>query len=158
MNSDNNTPNKPDEILLKYLDERIDSCEKKRSSNKNWMNCYKSIRIGSGWLAVLLIALLVAEAFGENCKSIFNIVALILTSLATLSSTILSEFGYQDRFQQNVKASGKLQTLKSRFELELSLPEKKSKINYEEWFNAIKRVLENQAEEFDIKIETSKQK
>ena len=141
------------EHILSFLDERIASCEKKRSRNLLFMNSLKLIRVVSGVLAVLFVALLAADGFEQETKFILNVAALICTSLTALGSDLATAFGFEKRFNQNVRTAGKLRTLKSRFQLDVTLLKPNETLNYREWHGSVVAILEGHSVKFDADFE-----
>ncbi|MBS1301047.1 hypothetical protein [Loktanella sp. SALINAS62] len=143
----------PQKILFTFLDARIRSCESKRRLNSFFMNSLKLLRVVSGVLAVLFVALLAADGFDREIKFGLNIAAIVSTSLAALGSDISTAFGFETRFKQNVQASGKLRTLKSRLELDISMLKSGETLDYAQWHNTIIEVLDGQSVSFDASFE-----
>ena len=148
MNSEKTDPVGAQRILLAFLDDRILSCEKKRRRSMIFMNSLKLVRVVSGVLAVLFVALLAADGFEKDTKF-----AIVSTSFAALGSDISTAFGFESRFKQNVQSSGRLRTLKSKLELDISLLETGEELEYTEWHNSIINVLEGQSIQFDADFE-----
>ena len=140
---------KPCKIIADRFDKRIESCEQKRSNSLKWMNKFKFCRVSASVLSVLFVSLLAAEGFEKDTKFYFNIIAIVCTAITAFNSTILSEFGFENRFKQNVKALGKLQSLKSNFELAVSSAEEISAKECMQWNSKIDEILGDQAAIFD---------
>lgn len=153
MNSENTDPVGAQGILFAFLDDRILSCEQKRRRSMIFMNSLKLVRVVSGVLAVLFVALLAADGFEKDTKFVLNIAAIVSTSFAALGSDISTAFGFESRFKQNVQSSGRLRTLKSKLELNISLLETGDELDYAEWHNSIIKVLEGQSIRFDADFE-----
>ena len=153
MRKNEQSTNSPQEQIILFLDERIESCEGKRKRTLLLMNILKFIRIVSGVLAVLFVALLAADGFKQETKFMLNLVALICTSLAALSSDLATEFGFEKRFSQNVRTLGRLRSIKSKIELEITLLEPKNSLDYRGWHKSIIDVLEGQSVQFDVEFE-----
>lgn len=143
----------PQKHILSFIDERIASCESKRSRSLFLMNLFKLIRVVSGVLAVLFVALLAADGFEQGTKFTLNVAALICTSLTALGSELANAFGFEKRFNQNVRTAGQLRSLKSQFELELTLMEQSEGLDYREWHDTIIKILEGQSVRFDADFE-----
>ncbi|MCT4554449.1 MAG: hypothetical protein N4A53_07165 [Pelagimonas sp.] len=139
--------------ILSFLDERIESCESKRKRNQLFMNSLKLIRVVSGVLAVLFVALLAADGFKEETKFILNLAALVCTSLTALGSELASAFGFEKRFASNVWTAGQLRSIKSKFKLELTLLEPNKSLDYRKWHNDIVEILERQSVKFNANFD-----
>lgn len=112
------------------------------------MNALKLIRSVSAVLAVLFVALLAAEGFNDEFKFFLNIAAILCTSLVALSSEISSAFGFENRFKQNVQASGRLRSMKSKLQLQLTLLNPAEDFDYIGYHDKILDVLNGQSREF----------
>lgn len=153
MDSKDRILGSPQEILFSFLDERIQSCENKRHTNQVFMNFLKALRVISGVLAVLFVALLAADGFENNVKFHLNIAAIVATSLAALGSDLSTAFGFEARFKQNVQASGKLRTLRSKLELDMSMLKANEEMDYAQWHKTVIEVLNGQSVQFDAEFD-----
>ena len=138
--------------IISLLEERIESCEKKRYRNLALMNSLKAIRVFSSVLAVLFVALIAADGFSGETKFWLNMAAIVCTSLTALSSDLTNTFGFESRFNQNVRMSGELRTLKSQFELEISLLTDDETIDYRSWHARVAEALKGHAAKFDAEF------
>lgn len=134
--------------IISFLDERIESCERKRNRNLIYMNTLKLVRIVAGVLAVLFVALLAADGFEQATKFWLNVSALVCTSLTALGSDLAAAFGFEKRFIQNVQTAGKLRTLRSEFQLAVILADGNDPIDYGGWHNSVRSILEGQSDKF----------
>ena len=148
MQKDEGISNSSQEHILLFLEERIESCESKRRRSLFFMNLLKLIRVVSGVFAVLFVALLAADGFEPETKFILNMVAIICTSLTALGSELSVAFGFEKRFSRNVRTAGQLRSMKSEFELELTLLKPNEGIEYRVWHKSILDVLEGQSVKF----------
>ncbi|MBD3665979.1 hypothetical protein [Sulfitobacter aestuariivivens] len=138
----------PADTIIGFLSERIASSEKKRRRSLVLMNSMKLLRIFSGVLAVLFVALLAAIGNDNAAKFYLNIAAIVCTSLTALGTEISDSFGFEARFKQNVATSGQLRTLKSKFELERSLSSSDSEVDYIRFHDEAVKILSGQQKTF----------
>lgn len=158
MENQNKSEPSPSNVLLKFIEDRIQSCERKRRRNLFFMNFLKLIRIISGTLAVLLVSLLASDGIPNEVNFLLNIGAILCTAVTALGSEILDSFGFQTRFKQNVQSSANLRTLKFKFELARSMSQSDAELDYVGFHDQVVKILQGQAKDFDLEFEKHKEK
>lgn len=146
------------EVFFNFIDERIDSAEKKRKYNQKMMNFLKVARIISGVISVSLVSLISGEWPNNSFQLYLNIAAIIMTAITAISAEIYTNLGYEKRFKQNVRSSGQLRTLKQEVLLDIAKSHEHAySIDYSIYMKKIVQILESQNTKFESEIEkTSK--
>ncbi len=149
-----NSENTPIFTLKNNIKKRICSEEKKRNRNMIWQNRYKFVRVISGVISILLVSFSGYKEFAEYNLYLI-IAAVITTSITTLSSDLLSTFGYEDRFQKNVSTVGELKNLYERLKLDIAI-EGPEGIDYWEYQKELDLILSSQNKKWEKMFTKSK--
>lgn len=146
------------DVILNFIDERVDSAEEKRKYNQKMMNRLKVTRIISGVISVSLVSLISGDWLNNSLQPYFNIAAITTTTITAISAEIYTNLGYEKRFLQNVRASGQLRTLRQEIILDIAKSHEHAySIDYSLYMKKVVQILENQNTKFESEIEkTSK--